>query len=111
MSIGSEEELRGMKAAGAIVARVLAAMKQHVRAGVTTRQLDEIGARVIRESGAVSAPRMVYHFPVVQSRNTPWRPTAPFYSLLLPAMGFAFVTLGAKKDRLGGAHQLAVLLQ
>ncbi|MBZ5629322.1 MAG: type I methionyl aminopeptidase [Acidobacteriia bacterium] len=63
MSIGSEEELRGMKAAGAIVARVLAAMKQHVRAGVTTRQLDEIGARVIRESGAVSAPRMVYHFP------------------------------------------------
>ena len=32
MSIGSEEELRGMKAAGAIVARVLAAMKREARA-------------------------------------------------------------------------------
>lgn len=63
MSIGSEEELRGMKAAGEIVAHVLAAMKKQVRAGVTTRQLDEAGARVIRENGAVSAPRKVYRFP------------------------------------------------
>ncbi len=52
-----------MKAAGEIVARVLAAMKQAVRAGVTTRELDEVGARVIRENGAVSAPRKVYQFP------------------------------------------------
>src|SRR5438105_5402473 len=63
MSIGSEEELRGMKAAGEIVKRVLAAMKQQVRAGVTTRELDQVGARIIRDSGAVSAPRTVYHFP------------------------------------------------
>ncbi|MBZ5530010.1 MAG: DUF11 domain-containing protein [Acidobacteriia bacterium] len=45
---------------------------------------------------------------VVQSRNTPWRPTAPFYSLLLPAMGFAFVTLGAKKDRRRALRGLAI---
>jgi len=63
MSIGSEEELRGMKAAGVIVARVLVAMKQQVRAGVTTGELDQVGARVIRDSGAVSAPRKVYQFP------------------------------------------------
>jgi methionyl aminopeptidase len=63
MSIGSEEELRGMKAAGEVVGRVLAAMKAQVRAGVTTAELDEVGARIIRENGAVSAPRKVYGFP------------------------------------------------
>src|SRR5947207_12896357 len=63
MSITSEDELKGMQAAGVIVARVLAAMKQQVRAGVTTGELDQVGARVIRENGAVSAPRKVYQFP------------------------------------------------
>jgi methionyl aminopeptidase len=63
MSIGSEEDLRSMKAAGEVVARVLAAMKQQVRAGVTTRELDQVGARIIREHGAASAPRKVYDFP------------------------------------------------
>jgi len=63
MSITSEEELRGLKSAGEVVARVLEAMKQQVRAGVTTQELDEIGARVIREHGAVSAPKKVYEFP------------------------------------------------
>jgi len=63
MSITSEEELEGLKAAGEVVARVLEAMKQQVRAGVTTRELDEVGARVIREHGAVSAPKKVYEFP------------------------------------------------
>ncbi len=63
MSIGSEEDLKGMKTAGEIVARVLDAMKRAVRAGVTTRELDEIGASVIREHGALSAPRKVYQFP------------------------------------------------
>jgi methionyl aminopeptidase len=63
MSIGSEEDLRSMKAAGEVVARVLAAMKQQVRAGVTTRERDQVGARIIREHGAASAPRKVYDFP------------------------------------------------
>jgi methionyl aminopeptidase len=38
-------------------------MKRHVRPGVTTAQLDEIAARVMRECGARSAPSLVYHFP------------------------------------------------
>ncbi len=63
MSITSEEELQGLKSAGEIVARVLEAMKQQVRAGVTTQELDEVGARVIRDHGAVSAPKKVYQFP------------------------------------------------
>src|ERR1700689_4250363 len=42
---------------------VLDAMKDEVRPGVTTRHLDDVGARVMRENGARSAPSMVYKFP------------------------------------------------
>src|SRR5512141_2955531 len=63
MSINTPEELARMRAAGAIVRRVIEAMKQQVRAGVTTAELDRIGADVMREHGAQSAPALVYGFP------------------------------------------------
>lgn len=63
MSIQDELELNSLRAAGRIVRRVLDAMQAEVRPGVTTRQLDEVGARVMREHGARSAPTMVYKFP------------------------------------------------
>jgi methionyl aminopeptidase len=63
MSINTPEELARMRAAGAIVRRVIEAMKEHVRAGVTTAELDRIGADVMREHGARSAPALVYGFP------------------------------------------------
>ena len=52
-----------MRAVGRIVRMVLEAMKAEVRPGVTTRYLDGIGARVMQENGARSAPSMVYKFP------------------------------------------------
>ena len=63
MSISGPEELEALRAAGAIVRRVLEAMKQHVHAGVTTAELDAIGASVIAANGARSAPATVYNFP------------------------------------------------
>ena len=63
MSISGPEELEALRAAGAIVRRVLEAMKQQVRAGVTTAELDAIGASVIAANGARSAPATVYNFP------------------------------------------------
>src|ERR1700724_632393 len=54
-----------MSAAGAIGRRVLVAMKKAVRPGVTTAELDEVGASVMREHGAQSAPQLVYKFPGV----------------------------------------------
>ena len=63
MSIQDEQELLSLKAAGRVVRMVLDAMKAEVRPGVTTLQLDEAGARVMRENGARSAPSMVYKFP------------------------------------------------
>src|SRR5439155_24249003 len=54
-----------MRAAGSIVRRMIEEMKRAVRPGVTTAQLDEVGAAVMREHGAQSAPQLVYKFPGV----------------------------------------------
>src|SRR3984957_15752225 len=63
MSIQDEQELISLKAVGRIVRLVLDAMKAEVRPGVTTQYLDDIGARIMQENGARSAPSMVYKFP------------------------------------------------
>jgi len=63
MSITTPEELEKLRAAGVIVRHMLEAMKQAVRPGVSTRELDEVGAQVMREAGAISAPVKVYGFP------------------------------------------------
>ena len=63
MSITTPEELQRMRAAGAVVRRVLEAMKHSVRPGVTTAELDAIGDKVMRDDGAQSAPALVYKFP------------------------------------------------
>ena len=65
MSINSPEELLGMRAAGTVVRLMLEAMKQAVRPGVSTAELDEVGAAVMRLHGARSAPALVYKFPGV----------------------------------------------
>jgi methionyl aminopeptidase len=63
MCIQDEQELIHLKAVGRIVRQILDAMKAEVRPGVSTQYLDDIGARVMQENGASSAPRMVYKFP------------------------------------------------
>src|ERR1035438_6244534 len=63
MCIQGEQEMLHLKAVGRIVRQVLDAMKAEVRPGVSTQYLDDIGARVMEENGARSAPRMVYQFP------------------------------------------------
>src|SRR5713101_1414609 len=65
MSITDPKDLAGMRAAGAIVRRMLEAMKQSVRPGITTAELDAVGATVMRQHGAQSAPQLVYKFPGV----------------------------------------------
>jgi len=63
MSIQDEQELAYLKAVGRVVRQVLDAMKAEVRPGISTQYLDDIGARVMQENGAQSAPRQVYKFP------------------------------------------------
>src|SRR5215469_10948889 len=63
MSIRSHYELEKLKAIGRIVRLALDRTRAAVHPGVTTRELDEIGARVLAEHGAESAPPKVYKFP------------------------------------------------
>src|SRR5215471_6868499 len=63
MSIRSHQELEKLKAIGRIVRLALDRTRAAVRPGVTTRGLDEIGAQVLAEHGAESAPPKVYGFP------------------------------------------------
>jgi methionyl aminopeptidase len=65
MSINEPQELAGMRAAGAVVRLMLDAMKNEVRPGITTSELDEVGGGVMRRHGAQSAPALVYGFPGV----------------------------------------------
>jgi len=63
VSIVSAAELEALRQAGIIVRRVLDAMREHVRPGVSTAELDEVGAAVATAHGARSAPQDVYGFP------------------------------------------------
>lgn len=63
MSIGTQEELEAMRRVGRVVRLAREAMERAVRPGITTGELDRIGARVLEEHGAQSAPRLVYGFP------------------------------------------------
>ncbi|HEX7091892.1 MAG TPA: type I methionyl aminopeptidase [Longimicrobiales bacterium] len=63
MSVESEKDLEGLRAAGRVVARALAAMRAAVRPGVTTAELDAIAAAVLAQEGARSAPQLAYGFP------------------------------------------------
>lgn len=63
MSIDSEHELEGLKRIGHIVALTLQLMKEKLRAGMTTQELDEIGRAHLEHHGARPAPKLMYDFP------------------------------------------------
>lgn len=63
MTIEHPHELEGMRRVGALVARVLVAMSEAAKPGMTARELDAIGAQLLADAGARSAPVLVYDFP------------------------------------------------
>ena len=63
MSIRSHAEFEKLRVIGKIVRRALDATAVSVRPGITTGELDAIGARILAENGAESAPPKVYGFP------------------------------------------------
>jgi methionyl aminopeptidase len=65
MSINEPDDMVGMRAAGLVVRLMLAAMKNAVQPGITTGELDDVGAGLMRQHGARSAPALVYKFPGV----------------------------------------------
>ncbi len=63
MSIQSQDDFDGITRAGRVVADVLKAMELAVETGISTHELDEIGASVLHRAGARSAPRLLYGCP------------------------------------------------
>lgn len=63
MTIKSKSDLASMRAVGRLVALALREMRQAVKPGMTTEQLDAVGERFLRRNGARSAPQLTYDFP------------------------------------------------
>lgn len=63
MTIGNEHDLQQLRIIGRIVFETMLLMKKHLQVGVTTRELDTIGAEALAHYGARSAPILMYDFP------------------------------------------------
>ena len=63
MSITTEAELIGMQKASEAVAYTLKEMRNYAKPGMTTKQLDDHGAKILSDFGAKSAPLLTYGFP------------------------------------------------
>ena len=63
MTIETQEDVEALKRIGKIVSLTLQTMLDAARPGMTTRELDQIGERLLANYGAQSAPRLAYNFP------------------------------------------------
>lgn len=63
MSIKQESELIGMKKASEAVAFTLKEMRNFAKPGMSTKELDDYGGKILNDLGAKSAPFVTYGFP------------------------------------------------
>jgi methionyl aminopeptidase len=63
MTIENDDDLQKLKAICRIVFETLRLMKRKMEVGMTTLELDEIGAKNLEKYGARSAPKVMYDFP------------------------------------------------
>jgi methionyl aminopeptidase len=65
MTVRRQQELAGLRRVGRVVRRAIDRMAAALRPGITTAELDAVGAEVLAEFGARSAPQIFYDFPGV----------------------------------------------
>lgn len=63
MSITNETELIGMQKVSEVVGKTLKMMKAYAKVGMSTKELDDYGAEILKQYGAKSAPYETYGFP------------------------------------------------
>src|SRR5512134_3930086 len=63
MTADYAQDIKYLKAIGRVCAETLRKMMGVARAGMTTRELDEIGRTFLEAEGARSAPQVTYNFP------------------------------------------------
>ena len=67
MTIESDKDLAGLRLAGRVVALTIEEMKEALEPGMTTAELDAVGAEVYERYGARSAPQWYTGFPASTS--------------------------------------------
>ncbi|THF53728.1 type I methionyl aminopeptidase [Allorhizobium terrae] len=63
MIIANDDELQGLKEIGRLCGLAVKTMAASLEPGITTRELDLIGRKVLEDAGAQSAPELCYKFP------------------------------------------------
>jgi len=63
MTVDGQKDIDGIMNVGRIVAKVRDAMLAAIEPGMTTGELDDMGAALLENHGAQSAPRVMYDFP------------------------------------------------
>jgi methionyl aminopeptidase len=63
MSIQTENERLGMQQASDAVAITLKKMREYAMPGISTKELDDYGGKLLTQMGANSAPMLTYNFP------------------------------------------------
>lgn len=63
MTIETQDDVVALKRIGKIVSYVLQEMLDAAEPGMTKREMDSMGERLLERHGARSAPRLTYDFP------------------------------------------------
>ena len=63
MTIETHDDVIALQRIGRIVSMVLQRMLDAAEPGMSTRELDQLGERLLAEQGARSAPKLTYNFP------------------------------------------------
>lgn len=63
MLISTDEEKAGIQKISDAVAITLRKMREHAKPGISTKELDDLGRKLLEEMGANSAPYLTYKFP------------------------------------------------
>ena len=63
MIVTNDDQLNGLRACGKAVARAIREMGAALEPGMTAKELDDLGRKILEEEGAQSAPESVYSFP------------------------------------------------
>lgn len=63
MLIANDIELKGISLVSEIVAITLKKMREYCAPGMSTKDLDDFGKKILSEHGAKSAPSLAYNFP------------------------------------------------
>jgi len=109
LPIASWRDLRALRRLGRIVAGTLAELSRRARPGMTTADVDAMGADLLAPLGVRSAPRLVYGFPgtVIVSVNDEAVHAVPGDRILRPG---DLVTLDITAERDGFVVDAAVSL-